>query len=354
MNNESTDSNRTRPRVSVILPTYNRTAFLPAALQAIRSQHIDSWELVVVDDGSTDDTPGVIASLTAAWREPVRYIRQENQGAYGARNTGVAAARGDYIAFYDSDDVWLPHHLSVCTSALDGNADVDWVYAACEIVDLASGAMLDKNCFYESGRPRPFMRLPHETRGSLQVIVGRTPILCQIDSGLYCGLQNSVLRRRVFEQLRFAADRRNEAEDQLFAIRAVAAGFRLAYVDAVHVRYHVHGENSSGAAKDLTLEKRRRVYEPLIAGYEQLQYDVVLTPQEHRALRRRVGKELFWHLGYVGYWEGGARREALATFRRALRVWPWSLRQWKTFLLSVVRTRVSPGGEADAAGPRKT
>lgn len=326
------------PRVSVILPIYNRLRFLPAAFDAIRSQAMPSLEVVVVDDGSTDGSGECVSQIASTYPHPIRYIAQENQGAYGARNTGVAAARGSYVAFYDSDDLWLPHHLPRCVDALDGNADVDWVYSASEIVDLDSGQLLDRNCFHTRGRLRPFMTLAHEERGALRVITGANAIRCQIDHGLYCGLQNSVFRRSVFERLRLEAASRNEAEDQLFAIRAIAAGFRLAYFDSVHVRYHVHGGNSSGAAKDASLDKRRHVYEQLIAGYERLQSEVQLSDADARALRRRIGHELFWHLGYATYWESGCRRKALDVYRRALRAWPWNLRQWKTYALAVMRT----------------
>jgi len=328
-----------RPQVSIVLPTYNRSRFLPAAFQAIFSQSVKSCELLVVDDGSTDDTRSVVGELSANSPHPVKYVYQENRGAYGARNTGVDMAVGDYVAFYDSDDIWLPHHLGSCVSALDQFADVDWVYGASELVDLESGQVLDPNCFYERGRPRPFMRLQHERRGRLYVITDPGAIRCQITDGLYCGLQNSVLRRRVFDRLRFAWEMRNEAEDQVFAIRAVAAGFRLAYLDDVHVRYQVHAENSSGSAKNVSLQQHVRVYEPLIRGYERVASEVSLSASEQRALRRRLGRELFWHLGYAGYWTAGERRQALTVFSQALRTWPWNPRQWKTYLLAIMRTR---------------
>jgi len=336
-------ADRAGAKVSIILPTFNRRRFLPAAFQAILGQDMQSWELIVVDDGSTDDTRELVAGLSVSLPQRVAYVHQENQGPYAARNTGLRIARGEYIAFYDSDDLWLPHHLSTCVSALEENADVDWTYAPCELVDLDTQRVIQKNCFYDRGRPRPFMHLKHDVRGRWRVITDDDTIRCQIRHGLYCGLQNSVFRRRVFDRLRFATDLRNEAEDQLFAIRAVAAGFRLAYEDDVHVRYQVHSENSSGSSTDRSLNKSRKVYEPLIHGYERLATEMSLTAAERRALRRRIGRELFWHLGYAGYWAAGERRQALAIFSRALRVWPWDPRQWKTYGLAIIRTNLGSG-----------
>jgi glycosyltransferase involved in cell wall biosynthesis len=333
-----TETTGSPPLVSVVLPIFNRKKFLPAAFDAIRDQQMASLEVIVVDDGSSDDSRSVVDHLMRFFPYPVRYISQENQGPYGARNTGVAAASGTHIAFYDSDDVWLPHHLSACLSALNQNSDVDWVYAACELVDLESQRVLETSSFYAPGGARPFMSLQHEDRRGVRVITDAGAIRCQIDHGLYCGLQNSVLRRRVFDRLTFESATRNEAEDQLFAIRALSAGFKLAYIDRVHVRYQVHSENSSGPTQHMTLAKRRRVYEPLVNGYQRLASEVALTAGEQRALRRRIGHELFWHLGYTGYWAAGERREALRLYTRALRIWPWDPSQWKTYLLALVRS----------------
>src|SRR5262245_582888 len=118
------------PKVSIILPTCNRAKLLLDAFQAIRSQRFTDWELIVVDDGSTDDTRRLVEGLAAEVPQPVHYVWQENQGAYAARNTGLNRLRGKYVAFYDSDDIWLPHHLGDCVDALDGNPDVDWAYGA--------------------------------------------------------------------------------------------------------------------------------------------------------------------------------------------------------------------------------
>jgi glycosyltransferase involved in cell wall biosynthesis len=86
------------PSVSIILPTYNRAKFLPAALAAMRAQLWTDWELIVIDDGSSDNTRELVAELTRGWEQPVRYVYQENQGAYGARNRGLDMARGEFMA----------------------------------------------------------------------------------------------------------------------------------------------------------------------------------------------------------------------------------------------------------------
>lgn len=97
------------PSVSVILPTYNRTRTLPAAIASVLNQSVGDFELVVVDDGSSED----VASLVRRHGDArTRYVRRPvNGGAAAARNTGIAEARGAFIAFQDSDDLWLPGKL---------------------------------------------------------------------------------------------------------------------------------------------------------------------------------------------------------------------------------------------------
>ncbi len=97
------------PTVSVIVPTYNRAHLLGRALQSILNQTYKDFEVIVADDGSTDKTDEVIRSFSAL---DIRYIRHEkNKGEAAARNTGVLAAKGEFIAFLDSDDEWLPEKL---------------------------------------------------------------------------------------------------------------------------------------------------------------------------------------------------------------------------------------------------
>jgi len=217
---------------------------------------------------------------------------------------------------------------------------VDWVYGACRTVDFRTDHVIVPNTFYIDGGARPFMKLKAEVRGSLHVIADRGLVRCAILRGLYCGLQNSVVRRRVVAQRQFSVVYHNEAEDQLFAIRAALAGHRFGYLDDVHVIYRVHDANSSAPSADKALQKRLTISLELARGYEDLQSEMRLAAPEARAVRRRLNREYFWHVGYVLLWQQGRRQEALEMFRRGLRIWPWNAACWKTYLMALARARL--------------
>ncbi len=117
------------PTVSVVLPTYNRRGTLERAMRSVLGQTFDDLELIVVDDGSTDGTEALVAGLAEA-DSRIRYIRNaQNRGQSASRNVGIAESRGQFIAFQDSDDEWLPEKLARQVAALSMQPDdVGMVY----------------------------------------------------------------------------------------------------------------------------------------------------------------------------------------------------------------------------------
>jgi hypothetical protein len=110
------------PRFSVVIPAYNRADSIQPTLQSVLDQTFDDYEVIVVDDGSRDGTR--LRAVVDGLGDPrIRYIHRENGGGGAARNTGVEAARGAYIAFLDSDDFFLPHKLAVMDQAINQNPD---------------------------------------------------------------------------------------------------------------------------------------------------------------------------------------------------------------------------------------
>lgn len=120
------------PTASIVIPAYNVAATIRATVESALSQSFDSFEVIVVDDGSTDETPRILAGID----DPrLCVIRQANRGLAGARNGGIAAARGRYVGFLDGDDLWAPGKLAAHVAHLDANPDVGVSFSASSLID---------------------------------------------------------------------------------------------------------------------------------------------------------------------------------------------------------------------------
>lgn len=149
--------------VSVLIPTYNRAYILGSAIESVLRQSYRPIEVVVVDDGSTDDT----RSLVEGFAPEVRYIYQPNGGLAAARNTGLAAARGEFIAFQDSDDIWLPWKLQAQVAVMRHAPEVALVWTDMTAVN-PRGEVVDerhlRRMYSAYGMIEPEETFPHTGR----------------------------------------------------------------------------------------------------------------------------------------------------------------------------------------------
>jgi glycosyltransferase involved in cell wall biosynthesis len=117
------------PRVSIIIPAYNAARYLPAAIDSVLAQTYADWEIIVIDDGSTDGTRSVAQSYGPNLGARLRYVYQANQGVSAARNRGIREARGEFLAILDADDVWLPTRLARGVAVMDDSPRVGLVHS---------------------------------------------------------------------------------------------------------------------------------------------------------------------------------------------------------------------------------
>ncbi len=120
-----------RVRVSTVIPTYNSAKFLPDAIQSILNQTYQDYEIIVVDDGSTDNTFDIVREFG----KNIRYLRQENKGLGGARNTGIRHANGEYVGLLDADDQWYPNYLETMVSIADQHPEAAIFYCNARYTD---------------------------------------------------------------------------------------------------------------------------------------------------------------------------------------------------------------------------
>lgn len=138
------------PLVSTVIATYNMGRYLPEAIESVRRQTYQPLEIIIVDDGSTDDT----ALLAARWDDDsrVRYIRQENQGQTVAKNRGIAESTGAYIAFLDGDDRWKANKLELQMPLFDAAGTIGVVYSDAVFIDENGRETGHRDIYHPQGR----------------------------------------------------------------------------------------------------------------------------------------------------------------------------------------------------------
>lgn len=144
-----------KPLVSVVIASYNMGEYLPLAINSVCAGTYSNIEVIAIDDGSTDNTPELVKPCLADPR--VKYIRQENQGQPKAKNNGLRATRGEFIAFCDADDLWAPNKLELQLPLFD-NPKVGVVYSEVSYID-------EKGSPYQ--RPPPYQRYAGEVTDQL-------------------------------------------------------------------------------------------------------------------------------------------------------------------------------------------
>jgi glycosyltransferase involved in cell wall biosynthesis len=246
--------------VSVVIPTFNRAPTLPASVASVLAQEGVDFEVVVVDDGSTDSTSAVLAGMA----DPrLRVIRAPHEGIAVARNRGVAAARAPVVAFHDSDDLALPGRLAVPVAYLREHPDVDVVIQNGRVLPPAG-----------EGEEKPWIR-PEVARTLVDRPLGVTEVF-RWNLGQ---LQGICFTRRALEATG-GFDPDFEVLEDLDLVLRVTIRFRAAFVDMPAFAYRRHAE---GASAD-----RTRLREASIRLADKL-------VREHPEVLEQLGPEAFRH-----------------------------------------------------------
>jgi glycosyltransferase involved in cell wall biosynthesis len=218
------DRNSDSVTVSVIIPAYNCTEYIPAALDSVLAQTFTDFEIVLVNDGSPDTE--MLEHLIAPYRDRIIYCKQENRGPSAARNTGIRAARGKYLAFLDSDDCWPPEYLAAQMRLFEETPSLDLVYA--DALHFGDGPLAGKT-FITATNPHPLTFRDLLLQGS-QIIPSAAVASKQVivDAGLFD------------ESLR-------GAEDYDLWLRIASRGAKIGYQPRVLAlrRVHSHAVSSN-------------------------------------------------------------------------------------------------------------
>ncbi len=274
--------------VSILLPTYNRAYCLPRTIDSLLAQTYPDWELIIVDDGSTDDTGAVLARFD----DPrIRVLRHpSNRGVAAARNTGLAAARNPLIAFCDSDDPWRPEKLAKQVDFLLKHPEVHAVFT-----DLTWRRGTEENRSVVHSLPvfSAWLKL-HSPGAGGGIVSNRTLYLCLLRE-LPVKIPTLVIRREVFEQVGVFNEKMPAGSDWEFLIRA-ARRHTFAFLDEVLVDVNLLGDS-------VHLRFVQQDKDGLVAALHREARAASHDPEVRAAARRgiiRLRKDLYWHHAAAG------------------------------------------------------
>ena len=233
----------TGPEVSVVLPTFNRLRYLRPAVDSVFAQTFTDWELIVADDGSEAETAAYLAAL--ANRPKVKVLRLAHTGNPGAaRNAACRAAQGEYIAFLDSDDVWLPEKLALQVASLRSHPQRGWSHTAFAVID-------------ESGE------LLTGSRARWWPAVEGAILERWIKLEISIAVPSVIVRRQLLEQLGGFDLKQRMCEDYDLFLRLAA----LSEIDGVpETLVHVRSHRERFHSASIVLEDRGRALEKFLAA----------------------------------------------------------------------------------------
>ncbi|HTY54949.1 MAG TPA: glycosyltransferase [Candidatus Binataceae bacterium] len=310
------------PTVTVVVPTYNRVHYLDQAIASVLSQNCGDFELIVVDDGSTDSTADLLRTIND---RRLRVLAQSHRGISASLNAAMAESRGKYIARLDSDDLWLPEMLSTLVPFLDTHPEIGVVYGSAQAMN-ADGSL----------QKRRLGRLEYFPGDSLRSLVYDD---CTCNVALLAR-RESLVRAGPYDETLIA----NEDWDMWLR---VARSDRFYFVDKVLAYFRVHPGNHTGfdSPQFVTmLESRTLPLDKLFADPQ--------LPRSIRAMRPLAYESVY--LFRAQQWRAkGDWRKAMAEFQRAVKASGRTLTTtmritWLAFLVPMLQ-RSSPGRRIAAA-----
>lgn len=272
--------NERSPLVSVIIPSYNRAAFICRAVESALSQTYSHLEVIVVDDGSKDNTKDALKPFLSK----IKYIYQENRGNAAARNKGLENARGKYVAFLDSDDSWLNDKVARQTAFLEEHADHAFVYCGNYFID-------------ENGQNVGTRLLQKGEEQTFDNLFIKNRIL---------SLSLVLVRKSALDEVGWLDERLRQSPDYDLYLK-LAKKYPYGCIDEPLCRYQLHSGNIRG-----NLEGRLKAHLMIFQNPEIMQ-----GLSFYARLRRRA--DACYQVASLYFAEGNYRRAALNYFRCVLR-----------------------------------
>ncbi len=218
------------PKISAIITTYNCEKYLEEAIKSVLNQTFKEYELLVIDDGSTDNTKKIVMK----YRDKLDYFYKKNGGHADARNYGIKKARAEYVAFLDSDDLWYPKKLEICYTELIKKPEAGLVYSNLTIIDKKGRVVLKK------------LKRPHFKKNYPCILLGN-----------YVSCQGSLIKKSCLKEIGLFNYDLDMYEDWDLFIR-LARKYRFVFIDQPLFFYRTN-KDSKFTKHQLTLRLKRQL-----------------------------------------------------------------------------------------------
>lgn len=288
-----------KPLVSIIIPTFNYAGYIRETVESALAQTYKHVEVIVIDDGSTDDTREVISDLIESNR--LKYFYQDNRGLAAARNTGIRIAKGKYISFLDSDDLISPKKVEVQAESLEGRQEYGVAFS-------------DFRYFADSDKTH--LILP-------RVRYSGDPTLRMIICGEVMPIHSALIRRDVLKETDWFDESLESCEDYDFWIRLKVRNIKFLYIDEVLALYRLHSNQMSRHRI-----RHYQVHLELLNRYKQ--YD----PEGARLSLAKYGRLIGNQFIYQNQMEEGRRYLRKYLFSNKKKVWRILLMLVMSYLFS--------------------
>jgi len=297
-------------KVSVIIPVYNGANYIKDALESVFSQTYKDYEIIVVNDGSTDDSEIILKP----YMDTITYIYQENKGSAEARNTGIRKAKGEYISFLDADDIWLPQKLEKQLKFLLSNPKYKMVF--CDIKHSVRGSIIHNSYLHE--RKYRYVSSGKIYRNLLRECFIFTPTV--------------FVSRECFREVGLFNEKYRICEDYEMWLR-IAKKYQIGFLDEPLVERRRHGVNIT--------EDKILYSTSSIDLFKELLKDNYSDKRTKKTIKKELSKR-FFNLGYF-YWDKINLSFARKNFAKAIKYNKYYLKAafymiLSTFPLAIIKT----------------
>jgi glycosyltransferase involved in cell wall biosynthesis len=325
--------NSNTPLVSIIVPVFNRAEKIKRLINTIQQQTYDNWELILIDDASTDNTKCILAKFASQDKRFKVVDNKHKKGPSGARNTGLDYATGELIAYQDSDDEWFPHHLE---------SMVHYLVTYPSKIDVMSANPLRKN--ENSGEVYHYDELdlsnfPHEEIEA-GYLINKNVLFDKQLQGRVITTQCIVGKADILKRVRWNEELR-AAVDIMHNLELCMLDIGVCHLQDYHAIYWAHEDNLTNVSGKHSPQRMEMVHSAFALYWQLVLDNMELTSSQKKYVQSNLAKCYAWHLAYNTFESQKKYKTAIKYYLKAIQLTPLNIKIWKSLCKSVIKNMKS-------------